>query len=209
MLKVVTLRCPSCGHTVSFNIGADSRHSTWHDVAAQIDDKKEYGKLLDEYMEIAEIMGEDEMELYGINPVEALNGINYSVCGVDTVKLFDVEDEEALTSLYSEATSGSIKASMEKWNLLAKKEGVIAFAAMYLCPKTRTPKQGVFLSMRYMDGKKERLHIYHNKCDDCSSNLVLVDDQNVGFMHDNLPTVAHCEKCHNSMVVEKVSFKVN
>ena len=209
MIKVITLRCPSCGHTVSINIGADSRYSTWHDVAAQVNDKKEYGKLLDEYMEIAEIKGEDEMELYGINPVEALNCVNYDVCGVDTVKLVDVEDDAELTVLNSDASNESIKASMEKWRALAGKEGVLAFAAMYLCPKTRTPKQGIFLSMRYMDGKKERYYVYHNKCDDCSTNLVLVDDQHIGFMHDNLPTIALCEKCHKNLVVDKVSFKVN
>ena len=38
--------------------------------------------------------------------------------------------------------------------------------------------------------------------------MILIDDENIGFMHEDCRTIGHCEKCRVPLVVEKVSFKV-
>lgn len=208
MIKVVTLRCPGCGNTYSFNIGADSRFATWHDVAANITDKKEYAKLLEAYSKIADQKTKPEMVEFGQNYAESLYNIRYDLCGEDTVGLLDFETDEEAEKYFGDKAKESITASGEKWEALGKREGVIAFQAMYMCPKTRNLKQGVHLSMRWLDGNKEKTYVCRNFCDDCSAGMTLVNDGNIGILHSDCRTTARCEKCKEQLVIDKVSFKI-
>lgn len=122
MIKVVTLRCPGCGNTYSFNIGADSRFATWHDVAANITDKKEYAKLLEAYSKIADQKTKPEMVEFGQNYAESLYNIRYDLCGEDTVGLLDFETDEEAEKYFGDKAKESITASGEKWEALGKRE---------------------------------------------------------------------------------------
>lgn len=208
MIKVVTLRCPECGNTYSFNVGADSKFATWHDVAASLNDKKEYGKLLEAYSKIIDSKSKAEMNDFSQNRAESLYNIRYDLCGEESVKLLDVENDEQVAAYFNDGAKNSIVASSEKWEAVAKKEGVIAFQAMYLCPKTHNVKQGIHLSMHWLDGNKAKTYTYRNNCGDCGNAMTLLDDGNVGFMHEDCPTVARCEKCKANLVVDKVSFRI-
>lgn len=209
MLKVVTLRCPGCGKTYSFNVGADAGLSTWRDIAARIADKKEAEKLNELLVKLSEKRGKAAMGDFTRNAAEVLNNIDYAATKADTMLLIDSESPEAAVEFFNDKAKESIAASAEKWATVAQREGLLAFEAMYICPKSRKVKQGLHVSVRYKDDKGgDNAYVCANKCDDCSSELVLLDDGNAGFMHEDCPTIAHCSDCGGSLVIDKVSFKL-
>ncbi len=208
MIKVVTLRCPACGNTVSFRVGADAKFATWHDVAAYIKNEKEYEKLLETYSKISGLKDELEMLEFGNNPVESFCNIRYDLLGEDSTKLLALEESDTEEAYFNEKAQESIAAGAQKWESDVKADGVLAFEGMYLCPKTYHVKQGIHLSMHWHDGAKEKTYVCRNYCDECSAPLTLLDDGNIGFMHEDCPTVGRCEQCKTQLVVDKVSFKL-
>lgn len=208
MVKTVTLRCPDCGNTYTFNIGADASLAGWREILARMNNSKECAKLNDMYMKIAETRNKIEQFEFVQNPAEALNNIPYALCGEESLSLIDPEVAD-VSSFIGEKAQESIAASDEKWKAALQKSGILGFEAMYLCPKTRHPKQGIHVSVRYKDEKqKDVLYVYRNACGDCGTNMVLLNDENAGFMHVDCPTIARCEHCNKQLWIDKVSFKI-
>ena len=207
MVKTVTLRCPECGNTYTFNVGAGEQLSSWHDVSVRITDKEEHNKLMEIFMKLSAQKSKAAMPEFSSNPAEVLNNVRYDLCGVEVRKLLDAEGESETEKYIGEKAKESIEASGEKWAAAMRKEGIVAFDAMYFCPKTQKIKQGMYLSVRWKENE-EKTYIYSNKCDECSSAMILIDDENVGFMHEDCRTIGHCEKCSVPLTVEKVSFKL-
>ena len=209
MQKTVTLRCPTCGKQYTFNVGAGASLSGWREIVSLVSDKKEADKLNEIYVKLNEKRPKAFMSEFGRNAADALNNIIYEEVGESSTKILDEEKNENIDSLIGEKASDSIAASKEKWHAAVGREGVLAFEAIYMCPKSRKPKQGMHVSVRYKDDKgRPVLHVYRNKCDDCSNTLMLVDDMNAGFMHESAVTVLRCEDCAGAqLVVDSVSFK--
>ena len=206
-MKVVTLRCSGCGATTEFTIGANAQYATLKDVLARIPNKKDADEIIKQYMKISERKSPAAMSVFSMNMVEGLENIAYDACGEETVGLFDAESEELAESYITEKQKEGFSASVKKWDEAFAKEGIVAFPALYLCPKTRRPMQGVYLAMHWLEDKKEKYYVYHNPCPECGTQLVLIDDRNVGFMHEDLKTIAHCDKCNGQLVVDRVVFK--
>lgn len=205
MIKIVTLKCRKCGETFAYRVGADEKLSSWHDAAALVRDKKEYEKLLEAYAAISDARDKSAMSLFGINPAESLSNIRYDVCGEECTKLIETENPSAY---FCEKATESIAPSAEKWAAAAKSEGIFAFEAMYMCPRTHHVRQGLHLSMRHKAGDKLKHYVCRNACDECGATMTLLDDGNVGFMHEDCPTVGRCSKCNGDLAVAEVSFKV-
>lgn len=207
MYKIVTLRCPKCGNKYSFNVGAGAHFASWRDIVARIEDKKESEKIIATFKELSAVKGKAAMNDFANNPAELLANIKYEDCGEETIKLLDRE-EGGNAEFFDDKTKEGIAASAAKWNATNAREGIVAYEAMYICPKTRRIKQGIHLAIRWLDDKKrEKSYVYRNKCNECGAALTLIDDENLGFMHESFPTVGHCEKCDTHLVVEQVGFK--
>ena len=207
MVKVITLRCPECGNTYSFNVGAGAQLASWHDVSTRITDKKEHEKIMEIFVKLSAQKSKAAMLDFSSNPAEVLNNIRYDLCGVEVKKLLDAEGKIVEEKYIGEKVKESVEASGEKWVSAIQKEGIVAFDAMFFCPKTQKIKQGMYLSVRWKENE-DKAYVYPNKCEECSSAMILIDDENIGFMHEDCRTIGHCEKCRVPLVVEKVSFKV-
>lgn len=208
MIKAITLRCAECGETYTFTVGAGAKLTNWHDVAARIADKKENDKLMEIIAKYASGKSKAALQEFTLNTADALDNICYNMCGVETKNLLMYAEGEDPDRYFCDITKEGIASSTEKWKTATQREGLLAFEAMYLCPKTQHVKQGLYVSIRWKEGAHDKLHVVPNKSDESSTPLVLLDDGNVGFMHENCPTIAHCEKCNSQLVVDKVSFKI-
>lgn len=208
MVKVVTLRCSECGNTYDFNIGAGRNLKNWNDAIGKITDKKELEKLKEAFDKATANKDASQTYSFSNNAAEALNNVNYSLCGEETISLVEEIPDEVAEAVFSEKVMESVDASQAKWAEVLKKEGVTAFGAIYLCPKSRNPKQGLHLSLRWKTDGGTKAYVARNVCPDCSSKMTLVNDGNSGFMHEGCTTVARCEKCNAPLVVDKVSFKI-
>lgn len=203
MSKKLTLRC-ACGNTYTYQIGATPRFATWQDAMAHIKDEKETDKLVDAYMRVSKLMTDDGLALFSMNPAEHLTNIYYKACG-ETVPLFDPEVLAPITAvLFDAKITEQIAASQRKWTEVLQREGIVAFEALYMQPKTRLLSAGIFLQMRWFEDKKERVCTYTNR-DSNGNALLLVDDGNVGFCYEGLPTTAKCT-CGNVLTVDSVVF---
>lgn len=208
MIKIVTLRCSGCGATTNYVIGAGPGLTTLKDALARIPNKKDTDEIIKLYMKIGERRTPVAMNEFSSNPADALQNIAYDACSEETVGLFEPEADAAAQKFFTDKQKEGFTASVAKWDAAFAKEGIVAFHALYLCPKTRHPQQGLYLSMHWLEDKKEKYYQYHNGCTECGTQLVLVDDRNVGFMHEGLKTIARCNKCNAQLVVDGVSFKL-
>lgn len=209
MQKTVTLRCPSCGATHDFTVGAGPQLSAWREIAERIPDKKERENIAGLLAKMAEKRSKAAMKEVCRNAAEPLNNVRYEGLGEDAVPLLEELSPEQKERIFGEKVNESIASSKEKWAAAAEREGIVAFEAIYLCPKSRKPKQGLHFSLRVKDEKGVRTeYVYKNKCDDCASTLTLANDGDLGFMHEDCATVARCPGCGAPLAVDKVSFKL-
>lgn len=165
--------------------------------------RKDYGNLRKTFR--AEKQGDNARFFFQSR--RSSNNIRYDLCGVEVKKLLDAEGKIVEEKYIGEKVKESVEASGEKWVSAIQKEGIVAFDAMFFCPKTQKIKQGMYLSVRWKENE-DKAYVYPNKCEECSSAMILIDDENIGFMHEDCRTIGHCEKCRVPLVVEKVSFKV-
>lgn len=208
MVKVITLKCSGCGATTNYVIGAGPQLATLKDALARIPGKKDTDEIIKQYMKISERKSQAAMNEFSSNPAEVLENIAYDACSEEKVGLFEPESDAVAQKFFTEKQKEGFHASVAKWDAAFAKEGIVAFQALYLCPKTRHPQQGLYLSMHWTEDKKERHYHYRNLCLECGTPLVLIDDRNAGFMHEDLKTIARCSKCNAPLVVERVSFRV-
>ncbi len=209
MKKTVTLRCPTCGNTYTFNVGAGSEMSCWREISALIPDKKEAEKLKEIYVKLSEKRSKAAISELTRNHADALGNVCYSDLGEDVVKLLSEEQAEEYAALLNDKAKESVASSVAKWQAALQKEGLTAFEAIYICPKSRKPKQGMHVSHRYKDdNRQDNVYVVKNKCDDCSAAPVLADDGGAGFMHEGCVTSAYCDKCSVPLVIDSVSFRI-
>lgn len=209
MQKVITLRCSECGNQHEFTIGAGANLAGWREIAERIPEKAEAEKLTAMLTKILEKRSKAAVKEFTRNAAEPLHNVAYAACGEEVRKLLTDLSPEEENKILGEKVRETIASSAEKWNAAVQKEGVLAFEAVYLCPKSSHPKQGLHVSVRYKDEKgAAKCYVYKNKCDECSSGLMLADDGNLGFMHEDCVTVARCEKCGGTYAVNSVSFKM-
>ncbi|MCI8459706.1 MAG: hypothetical protein HFE46_08615 [Clostridia bacterium] len=207
MQKTVTLRCPSCGATHDFAVGAGPQLAEWQGVAERLPDKRETEKARDILKKAIEKRTKAAGKELLRNGAEVLGNVCYSVCGEESVLLTEESVPESNERIFGEKVRESIASSKEKWTAAAEREGILAFDAIYICPKSRKPKQGLHMSVRLKNDKgTETVYQYKNKCEECGSHMTLADDGNLGFMHEDMKTVARC-KCGAQLVIDKVSFK--
>lgn len=75
MKKTVTLRCPTCGNTYTFNVGAGSEMSCWREISALIPDKKEAEKLKEIYVKLSEKRSKAAISELTRNHADALGNV--------------------------------------------------------------------------------------------------------------------------------------
>lgn len=208
MQKVITLRCAACGETHEFRVGAGPQLATWREIAERLPEK-EAEKVNGLLTKLSEKRSKAGMKEACRNAAEVLCNVHYDGCGEEVKPLLGEIAPEDSERIYSEKVCEGAASSDEKWADALQREGVLAFEAVYLCPKTRRPKQGVHVSLRIKDEKGTQLaYVYKNGCDDCGSALTLADDGNIGFMHIGCETVANCPKCGKPLTVDGVNFKL-
>lgn len=208
MQKIVTLRCAGCGATYDFMVGANEKLASWREIEARIPEKKEAEKLGAMLAKMAETHTKVAMKEVCRNSAEVLNNISYENCGEDTTPLLREVPPELTAVAFNEKVNEGVVSSAAKWKAASEREGLEAYEAIYLCPKSHRPKQGLHCVLRARDNKGVRVVYAHkNACDDCSATLTLVNDGNLGFMHEECATAARC-KCGGALTVDKVSFKM-
>ncbi len=208
MIKTVSFKCAGCGAVHTFTIGAGQSLTTLKDALTRIPGKKDTDEILKYYMKISERKTALQMNEFASNPADALENIAYDVCSEETVGMFGPEEEEAAKAYFTDKHKEAFAASIKKWDAAFAKMGIVAFTAIYMCPKTRHPQQGLYLSMHWAEDKKEKYYRYRNICNECGTPLVLVDDRNVGFMHEGLDTILRCNKCNGTLSVARVDFRI-
>lgn len=204
--KVLTFKCAECGDITQYQVGATSMLATWQDAMAMVSDEKETDKLVEAYMKVSHYKGEAAMTGFAMNPAEFLTNINYEALGVDLEPLFDEQARKASEPVFNAKVQAQIADSHMKWLDALSRDGIVAFKALYICPKTRRLKQGLYLRMRWQEDKKERIVSYTNKCDECGSPLVLADDCNMGFCYEGQPTTAKCGRCGGTLLGDHTTF---
>ena len=208
MQKVVTLRCSGCGATYDFKVGANEKLASWREIEGRITDKKEAEKLGGMLAKMAETRTKAAMKEVCRNAAEVLGNISYENSGEDTVPLLSEVTPEFTAVAFNEKVQEGVTSSAAKWKASSEREGLEAYEAIYLCPKSHRPKQGLHCVLRVRDSKGVRVaYVHKNACDDCSASLTLVNDGNLGFMHEDCATKARC-KCGGTLTVDKVSFKM-
>ena len=85
MQKTVTLRCPSCGATHDFAVGAGSQLAEWQGVAERLPDKRETEKARDILKKAIETRTKAAGKELLRNGAEVLGNVCYSVCGEESV----------------------------------------------------------------------------------------------------------------------------
>ena len=63
------------------------------------------------------------------------------------------------------------------WEDVRCGEGFVAFDAIFYCRKCKQLKQGLYLKVRSVEDKKERVYIYNQKCADLSTLFCLLRDK--------------------------------
>lgn len=209
MQKIVTLQCADCGEKLTFKVGADRDMATVNDAVALLPESKERDKILEWMVKLANSEYEEKLvSLYG-NLAEPMCSINYEALGAK-IKLMDkAADNDAAVRRYktSEAFE-KLNMSKIKWLELMKRDGVVAFHAIFYCKKCKTLHNRIYLRVHSGGMVKEYVNVYPNRCDVCKNDLELVDDDNMGFIYAGLPTTVACSKCGKPYTVESVNFAV-
>ncbi|MDE6398418.1 MAG: hypothetical protein K2L51_03765, partial [Clostridiales bacterium] len=85
MQKTVTLRCPSCGSTHDFTVGAGAQLAAWREIAERIPDKKERETIAGILAKLAEKRSKAAMKEVCRNAAEVLNNVRYEGLGEDVL----------------------------------------------------------------------------------------------------------------------------
>ncbi len=206
MSKILTFICAECGEVYRFHVGAGPHMATWKEAVALIDNKKETDKLLEAYVKASEMRDSRSMETFSTNYAVTLTNVNYAVADPQCEKLFEDSALESSAPVFNDVVKAQIAESHARWSTIIKRDGIVAFNAIYMCPKTRHLKQGYYLRMKWTEDKKERVLEHQNKCEDCGTTLKLVDDCNMGFSFEWQPTTAKCSKCNGTLIAEHTLF---
>ena len=205
MQKTITLLCAECGEKATYKIGADKSMATLNDIAAFMEESKERNKLLEWMVKTANTQPDERLPALFGNQVETLCNVNYQALGAK-VRLMDPStDADAAVQRYKTSDAiEKVNISKAKWLEALKRDGIVAFYAMFYCKKCKKLENRVYLRI-HVSGTKEYLYVYPHKCDTCKNDLELVDEDNIGFIHTGLPTTVPC-KCGKPLIVDSVNF---
>lgn len=206
MSKIISLKCGGCGETLSFREGAGHDLETLQDILVRINDERESDKILELMMSVSGDKGSDKVSVFFINLAEGLTNTDFDACG-ETVHLFDPKDlADVNRRLFTPDLNARIANSRQKWVDALAGEGVVAFEAIYCCKKCRRLQKGMFLRIRAGEDKKCVFYQLPNRCEKCNNPLTLVDDDNMGFLFEGVPTVFSCEKCGGRLIASTTVF---
>ena len=204
MVKTVTLKCEKCGKSHSFEIGTRDM-ATLQDAVDNVPER-DADKLLDAVNRMLMNKTEAQRTAFMMNNVDALSMVNYEVCGT-AINLFEAKDIEKAYSRYNAQQIERLNASMAMWVDAFRSEGFVAFDAIFYCRKCKKLTQGIFLKVRSIEDKKERVYLYSQKCKICGSEMALVNDANMGYLFEGLTARAPCADCVCKLQVAEVRFK--
>lgn len=204
MIKLVTFKCLKNETQHTFKIGPGEL-AMLQDVVDNMPER-DADKLLEAVNRMLMNKSEAQRTAFMMNNVETFSMINYDLCG-PYINLFGHEDVNEIFSKYNPAQLEKLNTSMSLWEDACKSEGFIAFHAIHYCRKCKKLMQGMYLKVRSIEDKKERIYLYSQKCSDCGGELALVNDANMGYLFDGLVLRAPCPDCGGKLVVSSVSFK--
>lgn len=204
MIKTVTLKCDKCGNSHVFNIGTRDM-ATLQDAVDNVPER-DADKLLDAVNRMLMNKTEAQRTAFMMNNADALSMVNYDMCGT-AINLFEARDVERAYSRYNAQQIERLNASMAMWEDAFKSEGFVAFDAIFYCRKCKKLTQGIYLKVRSIEDKKERVYMYSQKCKICGSEMALVNDANMGYLFEGLTARAPCPTCGGKIKVTDVRFK--
>ncbi len=204
MIKIVTFKCDKCGKDHVFEIGTRDM-ATLQDALDNVPER-DADKLLEAVNRMLMNKTEAQRTAFMMNNADTLSMINYDFCG-QSINLFESEDIKRIYSRYTQQQIDKLNQSMGLWENVKRSEGFAAFYAIFYCRKCRKLQQGMFLKVRSVEDKKERVYLYTPKCKICNSDLGLVNDGNMGYMFEGLTARAPCPDCGGKLVATDVRFK--
>lgn len=204
MIKTVSFKCGKCGKTHTFTIGARDI-ATLQDAVDNIPER-DSDKLLESVNRMLLNKSEAQRTSFMMNNADSLSMVNYDACGA-SINLFAAEDIKNVYSRYNKDQIDRLNRSMGLWADAQISEGFVAFDAIFYCRKCKKLQQGIFLKVRSVEDKKERTFLYSQKCKFCNSELVLVNDANMGYLFEGLTARAPCPDCGGALTVTDVRFK--
>ncbi len=204
MIKTVTLKCEKCGRNHVFYLGTRDM-STLQDALDKVPER-DADKLLEAVNRMLMNKTEAQRTAFMMNNADVLSMINYDVCG-PSISLFDANDVRAIYERYNQQQIDRLNQSMALWENVRRGEGFVAFDAIFYCRKCKKLQQGLFLKVRSVEDKRERVYVFNQKCPVCNSETTLVNDANMGYMFEGLTARAPCPACGGRLVVADVRFK--
>lgn len=204
MIKTVSFKCGKCGKTHTFTIGARDI-ATLQDAVDNIPER-DSDKLLEAVNRMLLNKSEAQRTAFMMNNADALSMVNYDACGA-SINLFSPEDIKSVYSRYNQEQIDRLNKSMGLWADAGLTEGFVAFDAIFYCRKCKKLQQSIFLKVRSVEDKKERTFLYSPKCKFCNSELVLVNDANMGYLFEGITARAPCPDCGGALTVSDVNFK--
>ncbi len=204
MVKTVTFKCEKCGKNHVFEIG--TKNMAMLQDALDCVPERDADKLLEAVNRMLMNKTEAQRTAFMMNNADPLSMINYDACG-QSLSLFNAEDVKHIYAKYNEQQIEKLNQSMALWEDLQHGEGFVAFDAIFYCRKCKKLLQGLFLKVRSVEDKKERVYLYSPKCPACGNDLTLVNDANMGYMFEGLVARAPCPSCGGKLIASNVSFK--
>lgn len=204
MIKIVTFRCEKCGKDHTFKVGTRDM-ATLQDALDNVPER-DADKLLEAVNRMLMNKTEAQRTQFMMNNADALSMVNYDVCG-QAINLFDAETVRNLYSKYTQQQIDKLNQSMRLWEEVQRGEGFVAFDAMFYCRKCKIIQQGLYLKVRSVEDKKERVFLYSPKCKSCGNELNLVNDANMGYLFEGVIARAPCPECGGKLKVVDVRFK--
>ena len=205
MNKTVTLKCNKCGKEHVFEVGTKDM-ATLQDVVDKVPER-DAEKLLEAVNRMLMNKTEAQRTRFMMNNADALSMINYDLCGA-ALNLFEGEAVKDIYAKYTPQQTELMNKSLAMWDDAQKGEGFLAFDARFYCRKCKKLVQGLYLKVRAIDDKRERVFLYNQKCKTCNSELVLVNDANMGYLFEGMSCRAPCPSCGTvGPVVTDVKFK--
>ena len=204
MIKIVTFKCEKCGKEHTYEVGSRDM-ATLQDALDNVPER-DAGKLLDAVNRMLMNKTEAQRTAFMMNNADTLSMINYDACG-QAISLFENEDVKNIYGKYNQAQIDKLNQSMGLWENVMRAEGFAAFYAIYYCRKCKKLQQGMYLKVRSVEDKKERVYLYAPKCSSCNTELTLVNDANMGYMFEGLTARAPCPDCSGKLIVSDIRFK--
>ncbi|MDE7463593.1 MAG: hypothetical protein K2M48_01065 [Clostridiales bacterium] len=168
--------------------------------------EREADKLLDSVNRMLMNKTEAQRTAFMMNNADALSMVNYDTCGT-AINLFEANDIKNNYACYNPQQIEKLNNSMAMWEDAFKSEGFVAFDAIFYCRRCKKLTQGLFLKVRSIEDKKERVYLYSQKCNICGSEMALVNDANMGYLFEGLTARAPCPDCGGKLKVGEVRFK--